>query len=725
MDAIARFDWQTRTMRKLAVVAFALLVALVCGVGYVAWNLNAFLQRQRDWIAARASEEIGRAVQFEGVSVSWRAGLAARLDGLQVAEDPTFGPGPFLEVDGALLVVDPWAALRGEYRVTRIVLDRPQVDLIQARRGWNFSGLGRVRSNSAMDREGDSPALAPLPLFVSVVEVRNGRVRYVDQSGAQPIETIIESVDVRLTDFQWDEPMALTASARLFEGSRADVRVDGRVGPFAATAGNGIPLDLRVSVSPVAGEAVRRHSLFVGALPPDLVLTGPIEVQAAVRGTLDKLTIDARVEASQAEVRYGERFAKPRGIDLHLDAAIERDPRFIRVRRGEVGIGAAKLALDGVVETVPRTKFDLHVRGDSVPLKGWDRLLPMLAPYDLQGAADPDLRIRGTGAPTVSGTVGVRDLAARHQAFAVRELTAPIAIEGTRLTFPKSRFRLNEADVELAGHYDYESDRFAVTTDLSGLLLAPLLREYAPRVARTLEGLLDATLQLEGTGSNWERLRSNLSGSGRVAIRDGRLREMNLAEAVLQGLTGVRGLDGLLPADLRNRYPEILSGSDTAFREVAGRVRLSDGRVRLEDLVLAALEQHAAAAGWISLDGVTELAGDLRLSAALTRDLVERAKPLASLVEADGRLRLPFRIAGRFPDVRPVPDVDYVMRTLGRSALDSGLDRLFRRPTPEVGRTPGESEEPTEGESVESAPSPTSRLEERLLRRGIDTLLGR
>lgn len=725
MDAIARFAWQTGIMRNLAVIAFALLVALVSGVGYVAWNLDAFLQQQRDWIAARASEEIGRTVQFDGVSVAWRGGLAARLDGLRIEEDANFGGGPFLEMDGALLVVDPWAALHGEYRVTRIVLDRPQVTLIQARSGWNFAGIGRERNSAAVDREGDSAAGSPMPLFVSAVEVRNGRVRYVDRSGTQPVEAIVETVDVRLTDFRWDAPVALAASARVFEGARADVRVDGRVGPFAGTTGNAIPLDLHVSFGPVAGEAVRRHPVLGGALPADLVLAGPIEFRAAVRGTPARTTIDIRGEATQAEVRFGERFAKPRGMDLHFDAAVERDERMVRVRRGEVGVGAAKLALDGVVETVPRTKFDLHVRGTSVPLEGWERLVPLLAAYELRGTAAPDLRVRGTGAPAVSGTVGVRDLAARHQAFAVRELTAPIAIEGTRLTFPKSRFLLNEADVELAGYYDYESDRFAVTTELSGLLLAPLLREYAPRVARTLDGILDATLQLEGGGSTWERMRSTLTGSGRIAVRDGRLREMNLAGAVLNGLTGVRGLDGLLPAELRDRYPAILAGSETAFREASGRVRLADGRVRLEDLALAALEQHAAVSGWISLDGSAELAGDLRLSTALTRDLVERAKPLASLVEADGRLRLPFRINGRLPDVRPVPDIDYVARTLGRSALDSGLDRLFRRPTPAGDRTPGNAAEPSGAESVESAPTPTQRIEERLLRRGIDTLLGR
>ena len=109
-------------MRKLAAVVVALLV-LIGVIAFAAFKFDVYLQSNREWLAQRAGAALGREVQFDQVSVSLRGGLAASVGGLRIGEAAGFGEGPFLEVARARVVVAPWPALRGEYEMSRIVLE--------------------------------------------------------------------------------------------------------------------------------------------------------------------------------------------------------------------------------------------------------------------------------------------------------------------------------------------------------------------------------------------------------------------------------------------------------------------------------------------------------------------------------------------------------------------------------------------------------------------------
>ena len=58
-----------------------------------------------------------------------------------------------------------------------------------------------------------------------------------------------------------------------------------------------------------------------------------------------------------------------------------------------------------------------------------------------------------------------------------------------------------------------------------------------PRSGDSLEGKLDTDIELRGRNASSDLLRSTLSGTTRVEIADGMLKDVNLAESALTALT--------------------------------------------------------------------------------------------------------------------------------------------------------------------------------------------
>ena len=97
------------------------------------------------------------------------------------------------------------------------------------------------------------------------------------------------------------------------------------------------------------------------------------------------------------------------------------------------------------------------------------------------------------------------------------------------------------------GHGLYElQDRgqptFQFESQLQGVRIGDFVAAFAPSATRVLEGDMDGDLTFTGSGTNWDMILSALTGGGRIGVRDGRLKDINLVDGVLQGLTGLPGL---------------------------------------------------------------------------------------------------------------------------------------------------------------------------------------
>ncbi|MEE9537845.1 MAG: AsmA-like C-terminal region-containing protein, partial [candidate division NC10 bacterium] len=193
-------------------------------------------------------------------------------------------------------------------------------------------------------------------------------------------------------------------------------------------------------------------------------------------------------------------------------------------------------------------------------------------------------------------------------------------------------------------------------------------------------GAVNLDVNLAGTGNQWQDIQRTLTGQGKAEVAKGALLDVNIAESALTGLTRVPGLSlFIISRNTRRKYPAIFGTKNTEFGQLKGSVNIRGGKVHLDDLLITAADWAAVGKGWVTLDQRIDLKAQLVLSQQLTTDLIREVKLLKYLRDRQGRLTIPFTLAGTLPNVTPQPDVDYVARLVARGLLEQGIQEGLKQ----------------------------------------------
>ena len=278
-------------------------------------------------------------------------------------------------------------------------------------------------------------------------------------------------------------------------------------------------------------------------------------------------------------------------------------------------------------------------------------------------------------------------------------------------TLERLAFRVFGGTIEGKGRVDHKAatPAFAFETAVHGLDVSQAMAARVPDMAGRFEGRLEGNVVVSGSAGDEAVVRRTLTGKGRVIVRDGRLRDINIAESVLEGATGIGGLVTLVPPRVRERYPAIFATDDTRFDELASEVRIGGERIHVDAMNVAARDYAVRGKGVITFAREADLTATLTASAPLTGDVVGALKEAAYLTDSTGRLSIPFRFAGVLPNVRPKPDADFIARVLEKALVGQGLERLLGG-----GGKPSDPKQPSNGKGTDE-----------LIKRGLDKLFGR
>jgi hypothetical protein len=241
--------------------------------------------------------------------------------------------------------------------------------------------------------------------------------------------------------------------------------------------------------------------------------------------------------------------------------------------------------------------------------------------------------------------------------------------------------------------------------------LKSMLASQSPGSEKRIEGRLDADLALAGAGKQWETIKRQMRGNGRIDVKDGMIRDVNIADQVLASVTGIGGLSNLISPRVRARHPELFETGDTRFEKLGGSVQIADGVARSDDVTLAARDYAMLGKGSYSLDNELDCNATLVASKALSDDVIADVREAKYIADAQGRIEIPFRLTGALPHVKPKPDTEFIARALGRAVVGKGLDKLLGKEKP---LPPGVT------------PTPDLKHPEReLLKKGLEGLFGR
>ncbi|MCW5890505.1 MAG: AsmA family protein [bacterium] len=459
-------------MRRWLLVGVVAVVAVATALGVALARLDDWLEANRTWLTTQVSEALGRPVAYERLSVSMRGGV--EVEGVRIGEDAAWGEGDFLRAARVLVRLRFLPLLVGHYRIAEVVLAEPAVTLVRDGTAWNVDSLGhrppsRVRHETWGVRRVADPAPAapgrdaiPFPvasLVIGRLTIDDGTVRLVDRRTAPPRELLLRAVALEASPVGLHAPIDVTLRASLLDAAAPNLRLDGTVGPVDnPPAPDTMAVDVTAELAPIELAALR-HALpeLDAALPPPLVVEGPLSVRLVARGRRPELALEATIVATGARVAHGTFFDKPAGVPLRVETRSRHTDEAVVVEAAAIRGDGLDATAHGTVTTSTPPRLDLQLDTGRTSFERLEGLVPVLRGNDLGGAFELHLRALGPAdaarPPALDGTLALYDVRVRPPGApaGVSGLTTTVRFEGDTATLPPTRVRVGSGTLTASG----------------------------------------------------------------------------------------------------------------------------------------------------------------------------------------------------------------------------------------------------------------------------------
>ncbi len=333
-------------MLKWLLVGLGVLVALmVAAIAALPWLLDT--PAIKSYVTQVAAHSFGRPVRYASLSVSAFPLPAVRLKGFQVAEDPAFGPGPFLTVGEGRIGIRLRPLLSGRVELADLTLDEPRIDLVEDASGrLNLATFGAAAAPGPVAPRGGARggSLPGSGLVLSNVRVVNGSVRYTRRGGKEAAIQL-ERINIAMSQGAPGEELVLRGDAVAQPGGLRLVVTEASLMLGAARPLGEMPLKATVDleaedVAPIAAAFLASPALS-GAAKGKLQLAGtPARPTVTGMISLDRLTLSELRPQCGGTAR---RQLVMEAVRLPLTAsptAIDSAPATARVARGSMSLRA-------------------------------------------------------------------------------------------------------------------------------------------------------------------------------------------------------------------------------------------------------------------------------------------------------------------------------------------------------------------------------------------------
>ncbi|MGH7784631.1 MAG: AsmA-like C-terminal region-containing protein, partial [Candidatus Binatia bacterium] len=259
-------------------------------------------------------------------------------------------------------------------------------------------------------------------------------------------------------------------------------------------------------------------------------------------------------------------------------------------------------------------------------------------------------------------------------------LDTTLALADKVLRIRNIKFNALKGAIQAEGEYAFSDvPRFSLASQLSGIDLPELYGYFNAQNQRDVRGRLNGNLKITGQGNDWHAIKTNLRGQGHAEVMQGALLNVNIADAVLSGATGMSGLANLINPTVRKKYPETFEAKDTEFKELRTELEAADGRINFKNLHMVAAQFTVDGNGWADFDRAVDFRATVQFSPPLSSDIAGAARELKFLFNKENELEIPFTLAGTLPRVKPKPDTAYLAKALQRGFFQRGADELQKQ----------------------------------------------
>ncbi|HET9925033.1 MAG TPA: AsmA family protein [Methylomirabilota bacterium] len=429
-------------MLKWLLAGLLVLVVLIVGV-VVALPLLLDTPAIQAYVSQAAGHALGRPVKFTSLSISALPLPTVKLRGLQVAEDPAFGSGPFVTVNEGRLRIRLRPLLQGRVELADLTLMEPRIHVVE-------DGAGRLNV-ATLGSTGPSTGAPPRPaggrpgpaaaggVLLSRVRIVDGAVDYLKgggpATGQKPAQFTLDKIDVTVSQAAAGEALRITGEA---QGQPGGVRL--AIPEATVSLGPGRSFgdaQIKATVDVESRDVTAAAGLFV----PSPSLSGPLKGRLQVSGTAARLTATGVLGLDRLTVsEHQPRCPDPRKRSLVLEdvrVPLLYAPPQLESRMVQSRVAKGTVSFRLVVALGPpriATLRDITVKGVQLEPVLVDYLCQRNAvtgPLDLTGEASlrppetlPTLNGAGRLAIGAGRVVGPDLLAAVTQALALTDLVS-------------------------------------------------------------------------------------------------------------------------------------------------------------------------------------------------------------------------------------------------------------------------------------------------------------
>lgn len=444
-------------------------------------------------------------------------------------------------------------------------------------------------------------------------------------------------------------------------------KLSGRVeaeGPAAAPTKLAAELELR------EGEVVLE----------DVEARGRFAVSAELKGELARPTGSFEVDATDAELAYGDAFRKPAGTQATATG------RIVAEADGTLGVDEVRLKVrdfrgQGRIRLGERLRLQLDAPAFSVA--GWEAMVPALAEWKPAGeVALEDLRV-ATAPLELAGAIRLAGLSLDPGTNGRIALDGVVRGAGGAVRAEALRVRVAEQPLELDATLSGLADvlRYRVAARASAVDIHAILAALTD-LDDTLYGPLTLTSEISGPLGGASPLET-AAGRARVEIGQGRLVGVSLLRSTFERL-GTFGEAALVLGALRGgKTLQRFYGDE--FESVSGTFDLGGGFARTQDLRLVYRHYAVDLRGALGLvDQSLDFTGTLTIEEeidAVLAESVEGATP-----EPDRKVIPLARVVGTLTS----PRVDLSPRAVASFASSYALARRRGKLEEEIDEELGE-----------------------------------
>ncbi len=226
-------------IKKLLIVT--LLLLFIGAVAAVIFLFTFDADQFRPLVIQKIEEQIERAVEIDRLSLTWKNGIALKLNRLAIYPEKEKTGSPVAELKEASVVVRLAPLLKRQLEIKSIYLGKPYLHIRRTRDGQiRVAGLepraktppvpvsptevGSVPTASAAQ----AGRAAALPLLVELFKLEDGRVRYTDEKESPALDLEVQDLDLTVKNVSFNRPIEIQGKAAVFSDHQ-NIHLQGRL----------------------------------------------------------------------------------------------------------------------------------------------------------------------------------------------------------------------------------------------------------------------------------------------------------------------------------------------------------------------------------------------------------------------------------------------------------------------------------------------------------------